>query len=62
MCSIPDTVRQEDGPTPTILNSEIHWVWAHSTLPGLLSGGMVDLPHKRWLLFVTNQLKRLSKN
>lgn len=37
--------RQGVGLIPTTLNSESHRAWAHSTLPVLLSDGMVPLPH-----------------
>ena len=46
---IPEQVelgRELVSSTPTVLNSEIPRVYAHSTLP-VLSGGTVHLPH--WL-------------
>ena len=44
-CSRAGRVQQGGGPTPTVLSPEIHRVWAHSSLPVLLSGGTVHLPH-----------------
>ena len=49
-------VRHVVGSSPSVLNSEFHGVWAHSTLPVLLSGGMVHLPHKIWVVENQNHL------
>lgn len=39
-------VRQGVGPMSTVLSSEIHRVWAHSTISVLLSGGPVHSLHR----------------
>lgn len=51
-------VRQGLGSSPTVLNSEFHGVWAHSTLTVFLSGGMVHLPYSSGLggTFLTHSL------
>ena len=51
-----ELVRQGVGPTHIVLNSKLHWVWTHSTLLVLLSGGSVHLPH---MCFVFCPIKML---
>jgi hypothetical protein len=43
---------QGAGPIPTVFNFEFYSVWAHTTLPVLLSGGSVHLHFNSSFLFL----------
>jgi hypothetical protein len=58
VCSRAGRVRQGVDPTPTILDSEVHGDWAHSTLP-VMTGDTVHLPHmSEWIPHVCHKLAR----